>query len=454
MRNVIPIPNPASWSPPFRLQSSIQTLFSLELLLLAWFALSPIASFFIRYPAERSIITFDRAVFATAIFVAARRALRAKTLPLVKLEIFWALVSVLAVVSAVAQSFDIGAASKTALDSFLLPLAAFHIARRHLDLRRKGPTLILLAMWLAAFLFATGAYEYLTGSNLFPYKGSELVREGELRVNGPFASDSSYAVICLMVALFVRAAPAAVGARLDKSARLLYVIALASAALACLLPLFRVVAAALVICWALYSLAGHPGWLARVNAKTLGLLAMIALLFAIIGWQSLERRLADPRNIYGRVATWQTATKIALENPLLGVGLGNYTTYFQQTYVGQDRLRESVLDARAAASPHSNLLWIASELGLAASVLYLMANVYIFLAGYRAFKRARSGSERRRAACYLAIAFAYWIPGLTLTSGAYSDLNLYFFFLLGLLLNGSAGKHERERGGTPDQPAV
>ncbi|HKY03468.1 MAG TPA: hypothetical protein VJQ56_01195, partial [Blastocatellia bacterium] len=267
MRNEIPITTAARWPPRFRLHSSIQTLFSLELLLFAWFALSPIASFFIRYPAERSILTFDRAVFAVATFAAARSAWRAKTLPLVKLEIFWALVAVLAVVSAVALSLDIGAASKTALDSFLLPLAAFHVARRHLDLKEKGAVLILLAMWLAVLLFATGAYEYLTASNLFPYKGSELVREGELRVNGPFASDSSYAVICLMVALLLKAAPAAFGVRLDKSARLLYAIALASVALASLLPLFRVVAAALVICWALYSLAGRRGRAVRVNGK-------------------------------------------------------------------------------------------------------------------------------------------------------------------------------------------
>lgn len=454
MRNEISIPNPASWLPSSGLHSSIQTLVSLELLLLAWFALSPIASFLIRYPAERSIITFDRAVFAIAVVVAVRSAWRAKALALLKLEIFWALVSVLAVVSVAAMSFDIGAAGKTALDSFLLPLAAFHIARRHLDLKRKGPALILLAAWLTIFLFATGSYEYLTGSNLFPYKGSELVREGELRVNGPFASDSSYAVICLMLALFLRAAPAAFDVRLDKSARLLYVIALASAVLACLLPLFRVVVVALAICWALYSLRVSRGWTVRVNKKAVGALAIMAALFAIIGWQSLEGRLGDPRNIYGRLATWQTAAKVALENPFLGVGLGNYTQYFQQRYVGRDQLRESVLDARAAASPHSNLLWIASELGLAAFILYTLANVYIFLAGHRAFRRARSDSERRRAACYLAIAVAYWIPGLTLASGAYSDLNLYFFFLLGLLLNASGGKQKRERVGTPDQSSV
>jgi hypothetical protein len=78
-------------------------------------------------------------------------------------------------------------------------------------------------------------------------------------------------------------------------------------------------------------------------------------------------------------------------------------------------------------------LWIAAELGSVAFVLYLIANVYILRMGLSALRR-RAGRERRAAAaCYLALAAAYWIPGLTLSSGVYSELNLYLFFLLGLL---------------------
>ncbi|MCI0488097.1 MAG: hypothetical protein L0229_16030, partial [Blastocatellia bacterium] len=101
----------------------------------------------------------------------------------------------------------------------------------------------------------------------------------------------------------------------------------------------------------------------------------------------------------------------------------------------EDRPAEAVLDARAAPFPHSNLLWIAAELGLFAFALYVAANIYIFLMCYRAFVRAKSGEARAAAVGALALVVVYSIPGLTLASGAYSDLNLYFFFMTGLLLN-------------------
>jgi len=80
---------------------------------------------------------------------------------------------------------------------------------------------------------------------------------------------------------------------------------------------------------------------------------------------------------------------------------------------------------------------VAAVLGLAALALYLAASLYLFFMGWRAMKGHDSARGRAAAACYLALLAAYWIPGLTLASGYYSDLNLYFFFMLGLLLNSS-----------------
>ncbi|HTF36860.1 MAG TPA: hypothetical protein VK651_01020, partial [Blastocatellia bacterium] len=79
------------------------------------------------------------------------------------------------------------------------------------------------------------------------------------------------------------------------------------------------------------------------------------------------------------------------------------------------------------------LLWIASELGLPGLALYVAANLYLFLTGWRALKRAADQRQRIAASCFLALVVAYSIPGLTIASGYYSDLNLYFLFLLGAL---------------------
>ncbi|MEK6299749.1 MAG: O-antigen ligase family protein [Acidobacteriota bacterium] len=437
---------------------------SVSTILVAWFAASPVASFFVRFPYDKSVLTFDRAVFlliaglllirwkrgATtgAINNASTRALATAT----RFEIAWAALSVAALASALLKSHDLGYAGKIAFDSFCLPLFAFRLARHHLGGRARLRWLTLAAIGLALLLFATGAYELATGSDLFAYKGSELIRAGERRVNGPFAADSSYSIICLMFFLFLRAAPEALRLRFDKTSRLLYEYALAAALIASLLPMFRTVAIAALTCWVILELGGGKA-LALKEGKAFGGRWLIAALIAMVALAAglapslFAGRLADPSNAFSRVATWEAAAAIAAEHPLFGVGLANYGDYFRAKYNWEDESVEQVMDSRALASPHSNLIWIAAELGWIAFAIYVIANVWLGLMGWRALKRAGTATQRAAAACFLSLVVAYWITGLTLTSGLYSDLNLYFFFLLGLLSSRFGGR------GVPIEPA-
>ncbi len=442
--------------------SSLTThhLFSIETILLIWFVTTPVASFFIRYPSEKSIITYDRAVFfiVVAMLLWEYRA-RAKTASIrvsaLPFEVAWALLSLLMLINVAVKSGDAGHAIKIVFDAFWLPLAAFHIARRHFDLRGKASALLLGAVALGVMLFAIGAYEFMTGTDLFHYKGSELIREGELRVNGPFASDSSHAILCLLIAVFLAFAPRVLNVKLDRAARLVYGFALAASVVASMLPRYRVVAATMIVCWLIFAATSgtETGWVRKVESVwrtrrlslsslrlhpfTMTVMVLIALvaLSALVASASLGRRLASAYNAYGRLATWEAATRIAAENPLLGVGITNYKDYFRAKYFEGERPVESIIEARAALSPHSNPLWVAAEVGALAFALYVIANVYIFRMGYRALKRAENKRQLATGSCFLALAVAYFLPGLTLTSGIYADLNLYFFFLLGLLAN-------------------
>ncbi|HEX8186141.1 MAG TPA: O-antigen ligase family protein [Blastocatellia bacterium] len=450
---------------------------SIESILITWFVTTPLAYFYIRFPVGKSLITYDRAVFALVVLMLVwnmRRVSRARDSEISdrksqirhsgfvasKFEIAWALLSTIALASAVMQSDDLGYATKIAVDSFFLPLVAFHLARHRFDLRGRERLLALGAIMLALFLFITGAFEFATGTNLFQYKGSELIREGELRVNGPFAADTSYTIICLLLALFLQAAPRLLGAQFDRAGRPVYQLALGAAVVATLLPLFRATAIALVVCWIFLRWAGgrrqatgesaitnHESQISNLKYHTRQSLPLrpwpliaIAMAMAVIlfGPFSIRQRITDPRNAFGRLATWEAAASISLEHPFSGVGLTNYREYFHAKYNWEDESVESVMGTQAADSPHSNLLWIAADLGLVALLLYLIANLYLLLMGWRAMKRARGGQQRAAAACYLALLAAYWIPGLTLASGYYSDLNLYFFFMLGLLLKRSS----------------
>jgi len=423
---------------------------SIEALLIFWFVASPIASFYLRFPVDKSLVTFNRAVIALAVGLLIVKALTNRrgqaeqrtrfAFTATKFEIAWAMVALAALVNAAFLSNDFPYGLKLAIDTFGLPLVIFHLARYHFDARGRHQTIWLAAAALAWCLFATGAYELLRGANLFQYKGSELVREGERRVNGPFAADSSYAIICLLVFVLLQAAPHLCRSNRDKAARLFTTGALIAAAAAVLLPMFRSAALALLVCWLIVRFATVKQSVTtrrRVAVLVLALLLLVGLGSAALGWFAAGKRLTNPRNVIGRLATWESAVGITLDNPVVGVGLANYQWAFDQRYFYSDTEAEALLDTTAADSPHSNLLWVAAEMGVVAFLLYVIANAYLFLIGWRALRRARTTAARAAAAACIALFVAYWLPGLTLASGYYSDVNLYFFFLMGLLSNPS-----------------
>lgn len=467
-----------------RIAASLASLVSVEGLLIFWFAVSPVASFYVRFPVDKSLVTFNRGVIALAVVLLIARAwtnhLQADrasrfTFTATKFEIAWAMVAAIALVNAMWLSNDFTYALKLAVDTFCLPLVIFHLARYHFDARGRGHLIVLAAVALAWCLFATGAYEFLTGANLFQYKGSELMREGERRVNGPFAADSSYAIICLLVFVLLQSAPKLFRLKLDKAARWFAIGALVAAAAGALLPMFRSAAFALVACWLIVRFATmrrdaathtaqgeqsptrkfyRPSFIAasprlrvavsrfhistsrfHIAAFIVTLILLAAIGSAALGLLSSGKRLTNPRNVIGRLATWESAVAITLDNPLVGVGLANYQWAFDQRYFWSDMEADELLETPAADSPHSNLLWVASEMGVIAFPLYAVANAYLFLLGWRALRRAQTTGARAAAAGFVALFVAYWIPGLTLASGYYSDANLYFFFLMGLLSN-------------------
>ncbi|HSB09026.1 MAG TPA: O-antigen ligase family protein [Blastocatellia bacterium] len=446
---------------------------SVEAILVTWFITTPIASFFIRVPLDRSIITYNRTVFGLLIIVlllrrrssmqdaskssdsfdspdvattSVKQGSGLRSFSITKFEAAWALLSLAALVSVAVKSYDPAYAARVAIDALWLPLVAFHITRNHFDLRRCGRALVLGVIALALFLTASGAIEFVTGSDLFRYKGSEILREGERRINGPFISDSSYSIICLMLFLFLLGARRLTRIRFDRSANLAYVLALAGAAAGVMLSLFRSVMAALVLCWIVLEFSGRlerrspglSGPSALLRRVALGPLIAVIILAIIAGAASVapslvQSRLSDPRTAFGRLATWRAAATLTLSNPAFGVGLGNYPEYFRDKRWYRGDLIQDVFYARAADSPHSNLLWIAAELGVIALGLYLAANIYLFLMGWRTLRRSSESGKRIAASLFLALLFAYWIPGLALASGEYSELNLCFFFLLGAL---------------------
>ncbi|HYL98911.1 MAG TPA: O-antigen ligase family protein [Blastocatellia bacterium] len=466
------------------------THFLAFILLLVWFVTTPIASFYVRYPEERSLVTYDRLMVSALVVLllltyvrpvrpnvaasdssADRSVLTTPPIIATKFELWWLALTIWALLSTVLFSTNPGAAIKLAFDSFALPIIVFHTASRLVGAtliasRSRAKWLLLAAILLAFVLVVAGTYEILTGNDAFPYKGAELIREGELRVNGPFASDSSYSVISALLFIFLAAAPRIFQLKFDFGGRVVYWLSVAACAISAMFPFFRATAVALAVSWIFLEVAArrtaaweqrpeatnetegeaYPG--ERVSSQTIGMqmkhllptaigLGVGGLMLAagaiLLAPPALRDRLLSLRNAYGRLATWTVAAKIVYAHPVFGVGLGNYDDYFHQIYTGRNLEVELAFDTHAAGQPHSNLVWIAAELGVVGISLYLLANFYLVKAACLGLKKEGSRASRLSAACFLALIGVYWIPGFSLTSGAYSDLNLYYFFLLGLL---------------------
>jgi hypothetical protein len=440
--------------------------------LLVWFITAPIATFLIQIPSQQAILTYDRVVLtfvALLILIEVSRSKKgalhtpsrsssdshrngsgseplstARPLSITRFEIVWALLGVVAVASVATKSVNLGYSMRILVDSFWLPLIAFHAVRRY-SAQLSGRGLILGVMGLSLFLVTVGAYEFVTGSDLFPYRGAAIVREAEIRVNGPFASDSSYAIICLLFAVFLRIAPRVFGVHFDRGANFAHKLTIAFAIIASLLPLYRIVAVSLFVCWIITegvfssAVVARRHALERVLARSKPIIALglvliaVMSIFGLLFWDSsIASRITSPRNLFGRVATWEAAAQIASEDPVFGVGLMNYRSHFDDRYPREQQWATAVREARPANYPHSNFLWIASELGVIGLGLYAIAAACLIRSGYRGLRQAKT-HRRAAAGGLLALVAAYFIPGLTLTSGAYSDLNLCFFFLIGIL---------------------
>lgn len=459
---------------------------NLRTLLIVWFTSTPALSYFVRYPINRSLLTFDRlVVFVGALLVlsavlrlrnapsvnaeadvpASALAVKAQPFRLTGFEIVWIVFVLFAAFSALTKSLAAVTAAKTVVDAFVLPLLFFYAASRlNFGFQgRCGKALLICSIILAFFFAATGGYEALTAVNLFPYQGSEILRDRELRVNGPFAADSSYSIISALIFVFLLAIPRIFEIKFDRGGRVLYWLALAAAGVASLLSAFRAIALAIAVACLLFEGAfrlsnrrnqsTNAGDRPLLTRKTLGavggiVLATVVLMasLVIVAPQNVRDRLLSLRNAYGRLASWRVALNIFEQHPILGAGLGNYDHAFHQNYHWHLLPIEVELHTRVATQPHSNIVWIGCELGGIGLLLYVVANFLLLRMGYHGLFKSGSRKSRAAAACFLALLVIYWLPGLVLTSGAYSDLNLYFFFLLGMLY--SAFKEVRENSNT------
>jgi O-antigen ligase len=139
-----------------------------------------------------------------------------------------------------------------------------------------------------------------------------------------------------------------------------------------------------------------------------------------------EYRISDPSDVYARIAQQQQAWKLFLAHPLVGVGYGNYMeaayNFPTVSYKGVD----------SVDSAHNTLGSILVEAGLSALVPFVAAQ-FVVVAAFWRLRLRRTPEARLTITLFAYVFLTYWITGVSLTSGYYSDLNMWYMFVLAFM---------------------
>jgi len=115
--------------------------------------------------------------------------------------------------------------------------------------------------------------------------------------------------------------------------------------------------------------------------------------------------IVSPGGHRGRPELWRNTLTLIADNPILGVGIGNWEFNYP-SYAAGDHVN---IDA-APRRPHNDLLWVASETGLIGLVAFLALIGFSLLNGIRAL--GRSGAHRNITFACLFVVIAHLTDGL------------------------------------------
>jgi O-antigen ligase len=138
--------------------------------------------------------------------------------------------------------------------------------------------------------------------------------------------------------------------------------------------------------------------------------------------------MSNAENVNARFAQQLQNADMFLANPVLGVGIGNFPNAVPK-FTRYSRLNPYGIEPLDA--PHNNWMAILVEAGLLGLLPYVGAQAMLVAA----FWRARSAGPAGKLASehFLYVLLAYGVSGMTLTSGHYADLNMWFMFTVAVL---------------------
>jgi hypothetical protein len=404
-------------------------------IVMAWLVAFPFCYYLFSFPRERPIFTVDRA-FVLLVSLALVSALRDRQLIPLPIEVrtaayLWMGYFSVCIISLwthpVPHVLDF---YRLMVEALLMPallglyaLELFPITR---NLANIHTCLCILMLGIAL----VAGIELLTGTNLLAANGAveTWVQANDvklIRVDGPFENSSVLCVVGTLGFFLIIYSRRLIGGSITGSRRLLHNAGVFASLAAALLPMNRGLVVALFVCACLDYFAKDP----LVSRRTWNSIFAVLLFFALIGTVFYpgvyEDRVTRGDNLYQRMAQNLQTVEVIRDHPLMGVGFNLY----HDTVLGDPRYAVRWGGFEAMDVTHNSLLAVLADDGVFGFLFYVAAQLFFLRAMWTLRRFNRLGWR-----AFLYSVLIYTIFGLDAAIAYYSDLNLFYMFVLGTIL--------------------
>ncbi len=395
-----------------------------------WVAIYPYCYYFFSFYLKRSIFTFDRALIALLViemFVISRRAAVAPLTQDVRLSGYsWGLYLLVCFFTLAGHGLAEALPSyRLLVEGMLMPLLLGLYAMRYFPLLECLEKLHLSACILGLGLGVTALIEMTTERDLFPYGSQPLYTDTHiLRVDGPFEQPVVLSVVAMLAFFFIIYLRRVMPYTISPWRALLHKAGSVASFGAALLPLNRGLIVALVPIAVIDSCSKDRLLSRRIWAVFFGMLMLAAAVAKQEHPRLYDDRVASPDNFYQRIAQQQETLRVVSQYPVLGVGFGLY-----HDFVASDpRYMTSWKGIESMNTPHNVLMTVLAEEGMAGFLCYVAAQAFLIRAMWKIRKAYPPGWL-----AFLYCILVYVLIGLDFATVYFSDINLFYIFILGVL---------------------
>jgi hypothetical protein len=399
---------------------------------LGWVAVYPYCYYFLSYPAERSIFTLDRAFIVLLVIqmiVLSRHGAAVPLMRTVRISGYlWGLYLIICFLSIAGHPpSEVLPSYRLLVDGMVMPAMIGLYAIRSFPLPRNFQKLHVCVCILGVGLCICGLIELTTGIDLFPWNGAdpEFTDTHVRRADGPFELPVVLSVVAILAFFLTVYLRRLMPRNIPTWRAVLHKIGAVSSFAAAMIPLNRGLVFALVPVAIVDSCSKNRLLSRRFWAALFGIILLGALAARIFYPRLYDDRVARPDNVYQRLAQDRETLGVVREYPLFGVGFNLYheLTSRDPRYLARWKGIESM------NFPHNALMTVLSEEGIVGLVFYVSAQAFLIAAMWRMRKAYPPGWL-----VFLYCVLIYVLIGIDYATVYYSDINLFYIFTLGLLV--------------------